>query len=141
MSNMTPANASADSPPLQMVPGQSEGENRNAELAVTRQPNARPAFVVLRKVAGCAKQLAAVAVAIDNVLKKTDLGIKSDFDCATEVKTVTRESAPPAMRVKLTSPLELVKGEAVQVVVWLEDRPLEVGSGGCTRTTLMARAT
>lgn len=138
---MTPANASADSPPLQMVPGQREGENRNAELAVTRQPSARPAFVVLRKVAGCAKKLAAVAVAIDNVLKKTDLGIKSDFDCTTDANTVTRESTPPAIRVKLTSPLELVKGEAVRIAVWLEDRPLEVGSGGCTKITLMARAT
>jgi hypothetical protein len=116
VSNMTPAKASAERPPLQMVPGHNAGEKRNATLAVNIQPNPRPTFAELRKVAGCAKIFAAVALAIDSVLKTTDDGTSDgDLPNNTDAPIVINESMPPAISVKFTSPAEHVRDEAFQV--------------------------
>ena len=112
-SNITPAKAKAERPPLQMVPGHSDGEKRNAQLAVKKQPSPRPAFVELRKAAGCAKTFAAVALAIDRVLKPIDDGTRDgDLPSRTDEPIVINESKPPEINVKLTSPFEHVRDEA-----------------------------
>lgn len=116
VSNRTPAKANADKPPLQMVPGHNAGEKRNAQLDVRRHPRPRPAFAELRKVAGCAKMFAAVALAIDSVLKTTDDGTRDgELPKSTDEPMVIKESMPPAMSVRLTSPVEHVRGDAFQV--------------------------
>ena len=147
---MTPAKPSADNPPLHMVPGQSAGEKRNAQLAVSRHPSPRPAFEGLRKVAGCAKRLAAVALAIESVLKMTEVGTRDgDLPITTEEAMVTNERTPPERRVRFTSPVEHVKDDAFQVrdrgeeldpilADGLDEGLLGVGSGGFKHVTAMA---
>lgn len=138
---MTPANASADSPPLNMVPGHKAGENKNAELAVRRHPSPKPVFAELRRVPGCAKRYAAVAVATESVLKMSDVGkMDNDLACKIDARMVTKESKTPARRVKLTSPVEQVKDETAQVIDWEEGFPLDAGSGGLRKTTVLIRA-
>ena len=147
MSKNTPAKANAESPPLQMVPGHSAGEKRNAQLAVKRQPSPRPAFSGLRKAAGCAKTFAAVALAMDKVLKPIDDGTRDgDLPNKTDTPTVTNVSMPPAIKVKFTSPVEHVRDDAFQVndcdapVDPTRADALEVGSGGLRYNTVTARA-
>ena len=151
MSNKTPAKANAERPPLQMVPGHSDGEKRKAQLAVKRQPSPRPALEELRNVAGCAKTFAAVALAIDSVLKPIDDGTRDgELPCRTDAPTVINESKPPDISVKLTSPVEHVRDEAFQdkdlhapVDPTLADGREEVlaaGKGGLRNTTVTASA-
>lgn len=138
---MTPAKPSADNPPLHMVPGQSAGEKRNAQLAVSKHPSPRPAFAGFRSVEGCAKRLAAVALAIESVLKMTDVGTSDgDLPITTEEAIVTKERTAPERRVRFTSPVEHVKDEAPQVsaALDLEEVPLGVGSGGSRHVTAIA---
>lgn len=98
-----------------MVPGHNDGEKRNAQLAVNRQPSPRPAFAELRRAAGCARTFAAVALAIDNVLKPIDDGTSDgDLPSRTDAPIVIKESKPPDISVKFTSPFEHVKDEAFQ---------------------------
>ncbi len=98
-----------------MVPGHSDGEKRKAQLAVKRQPSPRPALVELRNVAGCAKTFAAVALAIDSVLKPIDDGTRDgELPSRTDAPTVINESKPPEISVKFTSPVEHVRDEAFQ---------------------------
>lgn len=117
MSKITPANANAESPPLQMVPGHNVGENKNAQLDVSRQPSPSPALADWRRVAGCAKRFAAVALATDNVLNTIEVGtMDGDLAWKMEAQIVASESNPPARRVRLTSPADEVKEEAAQVI-------------------------
>lgn len=112
---MTPANANAERPPLQIVPGHSAGEKRKAQLAVNRHPRPRPAFAGLLRDAGDAKRFAAVAVAIDKALKMIDEGTKDGASpCNRDPPMVTRDSIVPERSVKFTSPVEQVKDEAFQ---------------------------
>ena len=112
-SNITPAKVKAERPPLQMVPGHSDGEKRNAQLAVSRHPSPSPAFAELRKAAGCARTFAAVALAIDSVLKPIDDGTRDgDLPSRTDEPIVINESKPPEINVKFTSPFEHVRDEA-----------------------------
>jgi hypothetical protein len=98
-----------------MVPGHNDGEKRNAQLAVNRQPSPRPAFVELRKAAGCAKTFAAVALAIDSVLKPIDEGTRDGgWPIRIDAIIVINESRPPEISVKFTSPFEHVRGETFQ---------------------------
>ena len=98
-----------------MVPGHSDGEKRNAQLAVKKQPSPRPAFAELRKAAGCAKTFAAVALAIDSVLKPIEDGTRDgDLPNRTDAPIVINESKPPDISVKFTSPFEHVREEAFQ---------------------------
>jgi len=150
VSNRTPANANADRPPLQMVPGHNEGENRNAQLAVNRQPSPRPAFAELRNAAGCARTFAAVALAIDSVLRPIDEGTRDgDLPNRMDAPIVIIESKPPAINVKFTSPFEHVRDEAFQAKD--RDAPVDptlaeetdvfaVGSGGLRYATVMTSA-
>jgi hypothetical protein len=138
---MTPATDSADRPPLQIVPGHRSGEKRNAQLAVNKHPSPRPAFAGLRSAAGWAKMFAAVALAIDRVLKPTDDGTRDgDVPKRTDEPMVTNESRPPEISVKFASPVEQVRDEEFQV----KDRDAmvdptlvegvdvdDVGRGGC----------
>lgn len=144
---MTPAKPNADNPPLHMVPGHSAGEKRNAQLAVSKHPSPRPAFVGFRSVAGCAKTFAAVALAIESVLKMTEVGTRDgDLPITTEEATVTKERTPPESRVRFTSPVEHVKDEEPQVSAALDpdladdldEGPLGVGSGGFRHDTAIA---
>lgn len=116
MSNITPANAKADKPPLQIVPGHNAGEKRKAQLAVKRLPNPRPAFTGLRRDAGWAKRFAAVAVAIERMLKTTDVGTSDGgWPSKIDAPMVTRKRMPPETRVRFISPVEHVKDEAFQL--------------------------
>lgn len=45
-----PRKERADKPPLQIVPGHKDGEKRNEQLAVVKQPRASPALFRLLKV-------------------------------------------------------------------------------------------
>ena len=100
---------------MQIVPGHSDGEKRNAQLAVKRHPSPRPALAELRKAVGCAKTFAAVALAIDSVLKPIDVGTRDgDLPSRTDAPIVINESKPPATSVKFTSPFEHVRDEAFQ---------------------------
>jgi hypothetical protein len=150
VSNMTPAKPNADSPPLHMVPGHSAGEKRKAQLAVSRHPSPRPALAWLRKAAGCAKRFAAVALAMESVLRMTEVGTRDgDLPITTDEAIVTKERTPPERRVRFTSPVEHVKDEAFQVrdrgaeldpilADGLDEGPLGVGSGGFKHVTAMA---
>lgn len=147
MSKITPANASAERPPLQIVPGHNAGEKRNAQLDVSRQPSPRPALAELRKAAGCANTLAAVAVAIERVLKPIDEGTREgEVPKMTDTLIVVNVRMPPAIRVKFTSPVEHVSDDAFQVKDCEEDidptraADLDVGSGGLRYRTVTARA-
>lgn len=112
---MTPANANAERPPLHMVPGHSAGEKRKAQLAVSRHPRPRPALAGFLRAAGDAKRFAAVAVAIDSVLKMIDEGTKDGASpCSKDPPMVTRDSIAPERSVKFTSPVEHVKDETFQ---------------------------
>jgi hypothetical protein len=133
-----------------MVPGHSDGEKRNAQLAVNRQPSPRPAFAELRKAAGCARTFAAVALAIDKVLKPIDDGTRDgDLPNRMDAPIVINESKPPAISVKFTSPFEHVRDEAFQdrdrdapVDPTLADEMdvFAVGRGGLRYTTVTASA-
>ena len=54
-------------PPLQMVPGQSDGEYKNEKLAVVRQPRAKPALLGLRRAEGRENRIAHAMDAIVSV--------------------------------------------------------------------------
>ena len=101
----------------------------------------------LRKAAGCAKTFAAVALAIDKVLKPIDEGTRDgDVPNKTDTLIVVKVRMPPAIRVKFTSPAEHVSDDAFQVKECDEpidptrDADLEVGSGGFRYKAVTARA-
>ena len=100
---------------MQTVPGQSDGEYKKEQLAVIRQPRARPALLWLRRADGKESIMVHAIEATVRVLKmiaNTDIvgGVWSSI----EEKIVIMASRTPAARVILISPTEEISGLAAE---------------------------
>ena len=142
------------------MPGHIVGEKRKEQLAVTRQPRARPALPSLRSVDGCAKRIEDAMVPTVSVMRAIEVvEMMGAVDVTTEVRTVRTASRAPLSNVRSTAsgvhvngddvpPLMLPvrlrdhgvdteRGEPPDVVV---DAPARVGSGGGSTSTDIASA-
>ena len=142
---------------MQTVPGHNVGENMKEQLAVTKQPRARPALLSPRRVAGCEKRMEAAMVPMANVPMITVLTVivgQAERMVADTMLTAT--IAAPANNVRFTSPAEHVSGDAAESLK-LPDKvrdetadvfegdaeladPAMTGSGGCSTSIETARA-
>lgn len=114
-------NASAASPPLHTVPGQSDGEKRNEQLAVTRQPRARPALLWLRRVEGWENRIAIAIEATARMMSKRDIdesrgGTKVNVDA----RTVSKADPIPPRSVMSTLIGELISEDDMEAVGLLD---------------------
>ena len=111
----TARNESAERPPLQTVPGHTEGENRNEQLAVVRQPRARPALLWLRRASGVENRIdAAIAATVKVVSVIADAEIVGGDETSIDERTVKMAKITPAASVVVVSPTELVSGDVAE---------------------------
>ena len=117
---------------MQIVPGHSDGENKNEKLAVVRQPRARPALVGLRRAEGRENRIADAMDAIVSVISRSDdTDIEGELERIVEARMVNTAKMAPLARVSFTSPTEHVSGDAAA-----ENRLMaNVGKGGCRTST------
>lgn len=109
----TPIYDNAERPPLQIVPGQRDGENKKAQVAKRKQPNPRPALCWLRRDEGCAKKIAATEEAIDRVLNAIAVSVMGgDVERIPEETTAKVAVRMPAARVMLPSAGQATRGDA-----------------------------
>ena len=135
---------------MQTVPGHMDGEKRKEQLAVIRQPRARPALLWLRRADGIENDIAKAIDATVSVIRMiAKAEIEGGVASTTDERTAISASRTPAVRVMLVSPTEQFSGEVAAGV--LRDhgtdpdagegafesyrglkRPDIVGSGGCS---------
>ena len=157
VSYRTARNESAESPPLQTVPGQREGLNKNEQLAVVRQPRARPALLWLRTAIGEEKRIdAAIAATVNVVSVIAEAEMVGGDETSMDERIVKTARITPAASVVVASPTELVSGDAAEVMPSARNRdhgvdpgdgdggfdtvPDTLGKGGCKNKTDVARA-
>ena len=109
------------------MPGQSDGENKKEQLAVTRQPRASPALLWLRIVDGCEKMIEDAIDATASVISSIgNAPIVGAVDSKVEASIVVKARMNPLIRVKSASPAEQISGDAAVSVV-LPDLVLDHG--------------
>lgn len=118
VSYKTLKNDRAERPPLHTVPGQSDGEYKNEQLAVIRQPRAKPALLSLRSVEGLENRTADAIEATASVMSIIDdAEIDGAVDSITDATTVKIARIVPLTTVMSTSPAEQVSGDAAERLV------------------------
>lgn len=143
---------------MQIVPGHSEGENRKEQLAVVRQPRARPALFWLRRASGEENKIdAAIAATVKVAIAIVDANIVGGDETSIDESTVKTARMAPAASVIVVSPTELVSGDAAEEFIPsdrncdhgadldvgeddFETVPDRLGSGGCRNNTDVAKA-
>jgi hypothetical protein len=158
VSYRTARKESAERPPLQTVPGQREGENRNEQLAVVRQPRARPALLWLRRASGEENRIdAAIAATVNVVSVIAEAEMVGGDETSMDERTVNMARITPAASVVVASPTELVSGDAAEELMpsdrnrdhgvdpddgdgGFDTVPDTLGKGGCRNRTDAARA-
>lgn len=138
------------------MPGQRVGENMKEQLALMKQPRARPALLSPRRVAGWEKRIEADMVPMARVPRMTvPMDTGGAAERMMEARTLTIAMKTPAKSVRLISPAEQVSGEAAEsrkvpdivrevgdVILdpEVEDTPARSGSGGWSSSTDTPRA-
>lgn len=129
---MTATQESAESAPLEIVPGQMEGEKRKENAAVRSAPMARPPFCCDRRAEGCAKRTRPAEAAIDRVDRVIEVAeTGGETEKMMDAPTVMIDRIMPVYKVVETSIGVAVRGD--------EEAPLD-GKGGCTKAMERARA-
>ena len=126
-----------------MVPGHMVGENRKEQLAVIKQPKARPALLWLRRVTGRAKSVAeAIDATVNNIRTIEDVENVNGYPNTVAVRVVISARNTPALREMSMSSAEAVSTE--RSCVPFSDRyrllVFNGGKGGCSTSEETASA-
>ena len=113
---------SAERPPFKIVPGQREGEKRNAKSAQVKQLIPSPAMRGVRSADGRPARTAATEEATDSAVKPIASGVvEGDAARSPELSSVNIDMITPAAMVKLIS---FVDDTIEEETVYDQDRPV-----------------
>lgn len=111
-----------------MVPGQRDGENKKEQLAVVRQPRARPALLSLRRDVGDEKRRdAAIAATVKVVRMIVEVEIIGGEEISIEENIVKKARSMPDASVEVALPGVVVKGDVVDALI-VSDRNRDQGA-------------